>query len=205
MADVTISQLSNSLPSSNARIPFSQGNTTYSTVLSNLNAYRFFIKANCSGVTTENMPNVQAEPAGVAGTYMNLPLDTIDNTGTNPNWNSALNVANNSIVIPEYGFYMGRVKVEGFVPSSSWNIRAFAIVIYNGNDNSVYESWGYFNCVYAGFSNTHFAFNPTATFWANAGANVKVQYQIFSASGPSSRAMFQPIYNTASLSLIKLN
>jgi len=203
MADTTISQLPNLFPASNAVIPISQDNTTYSTVLSNLNAYRFFVKANCSGVTTENMPNVQAESGG-AGTNMNLPLNTIDNTGTNPNWNSALNVANNSIVIPEYGFYMGRVKVEGFVPNSSWNIRAFAIVIFNSNDNSVYESWGYFNCVYAGFSNTHFAFNPTATFWANAGANVKVQYQIFSAAG-GTKAMFQPIYNTASLSLIKLN
>lgn len=203
MADVAISQLPNLFPTSNAVIPISQGNTTYSTVLSNLNTNRFFIKANCSGVTTENMPNVQAEPAGGAGTAMNLPLNTIDNTGTNPNFNSALNVANNSIVIPEYGFYMGRVKVEGYVPNSSWNIRAFAIVIYNDNDNSAYESWGYFNCVYAGFSNTHFAFNPTATFWANPGANVKVRYQIFSAAG-ANQALYQPIYNTASLSLIQL-
>lgn len=204
MADVTISQLTKTFPSSNAIIPFSQNNTTYSTVLSNLDAYRFFVKANCSGTPIENMPNVQAEPNGPPGSYMNLPLNTIDNTGSNPNWHSALNVANNSIVIPEYGFYMGRVKIEGFVPNSSWNIRAFAIVIYNSNDNSVYESWGYFNCIYAGFSNTHFAFNPTATFWANAGANVKVQYQIFSAAGPA-KAMYQPIYNTASLSLVKLN
>jgi hypothetical protein len=204
MADTTISQLPNGVPTSNAVLPYTQGNTTYSTVLSNLDAYRFFIKANCTGTATENMPNVQAEPAGGAGTTMNLPLNTIDSAGTNPNWNSALNVANNSIVIPEYGFYMGRVKIEGYVASNAWNIRAFAIVIYNSNDNSVYESWGYFNCVYAGFSNTHFAFNPSASFWANAGANIKVQYQIFSAAGPS-KAMIQPIYNTASLSLIKLN
>ena len=204
MSDITISQLPNGFPTSNAVLPYTQGNTTYSTVLSNLDAYRFFVKANCIGTLTDNMPNVQAEPAGGAGSTMNLPLNTIDNTGTNPIWNSALNVANNSIVIPEYGFYMSRVKIEGFVPNSSWNIRAFAIVIFNGNDNSTYESWGYFNCVAAGFSNTHFAFNPTATFWANAGANIKVQYQIFSAAGPT-KAMYQPIYNTASLSIIKLN
>jgi len=202
MADTTISQLPNLFPLSNAVIPISQGNTTYSTVLSNLNAYRFFIKANCIGVTTENMPNIQAE--GNSPNNMNLPLNTIDNTGTNPNWNSALNAANNSIVIPEYGFYMGRVKVEGYVPNSSWNIRAFRITLYNGNDNSVYETWNYFNCTYAGFSNTHFVFNPTATFWANAGDNVKVQYQIYSAAG-GTKAMYQPIYNTASLSLMKMN
>lgn len=205
MADVTISQLVNSFPTSNAVIPFSQGNTTYSTVLSNLDAYRFFVRANCSGTPTENMPNVQAEPAGGAGTVNILPLNTIDNTGTNPNWSSALNVATNSIVVPEYGFYMGTVKMEGYVPNSSWNIRAFAIVIYNGNDNTVFYNNSYFNCTYAGFSNTHFCFNPTGTFWIPAGAPVKVQYQIFSASGPSSRAVFQPIYNNASLSLIKLN
>lgn len=198
MADVTISQLPRLTPSANALIPFSQGGTTYATPFSTFNTNKFFIRADCSGTPTVNMPNAQSDFTGAINI---LPLNTIDNSGTNPLYVSSLNVVNNGIVIPQTGFYMGIVEIEGYVPNSSWNIRAFSILLSDTNGGQ-YASSGYFNCTYS-YSNTHFCFNPTYTFYANANVTLIVRYQIFSAAG-GSQALYQPIYNTASLSLIQL-
>ena len=215
MADTTISQLPVGTPTANAMFPFSQNGTTYSTVLSSLDTNRFFVKANCTGIATANMPNAQSKNStGNTGKNL-LPLNTIVTNGTNPYWNSSLNVANSSITIPEYGFYMATVQIEGYVPVNPlFNMPGFYITLYNGTGVQIptalttYQSFLGFHChcvpSQAAAAITSFCFNPTASFWANAGANVRVQYQMFTENGPS-QAMYSPIYNTASLSIIKLN
>ena len=215
MADTTISQLPAGTPDANAMFPFSQNGTTYSTVLSSLNTNKVFVKANCTGIASANMPNAQSKNStGNTGKNI-LPLNTIVTNGTNPYWNSSLNVANSSITIPEYGFYMATVQIEGYVPVTAvWNMPTFYITLYNGTGTqfpsvaNTYATFQGFHChcvpSQVAAANTTFCFNPTTSFWANAGANVRVQYQIFSENGPS-QAMYTPIYNTASLSLIKLN
>lgn len=200
MADTTISQLPRLAPSANALIPFSQGGTTYATNLSALGLNKFFLTADCGNIETADMPNLNSDNLGYAP--MTLPINRAVNYTSN--FNSRLNTSNNTISVPYDGLYHISAKVTGYVPSFSWEIRAFPFTFINANNGGSLAYFGHFNCCYAGYSNTHFCFQPFATLFLTANTSVYVSYLIFSKSS-TSQAMIQPLYNDAYLSIVQLS
>jgi len=206
MADTTISQLPRLSPSANALIPFSQGGTTYATNYSAFDANRFYIGASCINTPQSQMPNLNGDYPAYDGTYRPnvLPINNIISLKTNPIWNSALNVQNNYITVPYNGLYLITASIFGYINTPDNNIRACAIRIANGLDISyIYEYFDYYNVVYAGFSNTHFCFNPVATLYLQANTPIKLLYALYTKSG-SINALAYPIYNYSYLSITQL-
>jgi hypothetical protein len=201
MADTTISQLPRQIPQQGAIIPYSFGGNTFSTDLSALGLYSFYMKANCAAIDTNNMPNYNSDSLS-PNALMTLPINNLDSM-TLSQFNSYFNSSNNTISVPFDGFYHISAKVSGYVPSSPWSIRAFYFNFINANTNNSLEDFGHFNCTHS-YSNTHFCFQPSFYYYLNANTPIQVKYRIYSNSG-TTQAMYQPIYNSAYVCVVKIS
>jgi len=201
MADTTISQLPRQIPRQGATIPYSFEGNTFSADLSSLGINNFYMKANCAAIDTNNMPNVNSD-SNSPNPLMTLPINTLDPM-TNSLFNSYLNASNNTITVPFDGLYHISAKVTGYVPSSTWSVRAFYFNFINANTNNTLEDFGHFNCTYS-YSNTHFCFQPNFYYYLNANTPIKTLYRIYSNSG-TSQGLFLPIYNSAYVCVVKIS
>ena len=201
MSDITISQLPRQIPQQGAIIPYSFGGNTFSTDLSALGIYSFYMKATCGATDANNMPNYNSDSPS-PDSFMTLPINTLDSM-TNSQFNSYFSSTNNTITVPFDGLYHISAKVSGYVPSSIWSIRAFSFIFRNANTNNSLETFDHFHCTHS-YSNTHFCFQPSFYYYLNANTPIQVKYRIYSNSG-TTQAMYAPIYNSAYLCVVKIS
>jgi hypothetical protein len=199
MADTTISQLPRQIPLQGAMIPYSYGENTFYAHLSSLGIYSFYMKATCGAIDTVNMPNINSDSIN---TIMTLPINTLHSM-TNSQFNSYFNASNNTITVPFDGLYHISAKVTGYVPSSTWSVRAFTFRFMDANTSNILEDFDHFHCTHS-YSNTHFCFQPNGYYYLNANTPIKTLYRIYSNSG-TSQGLFQPIYNNAYMCVVKIS
>jgi len=182
MADVTISQLSTATLTNNIDgfIPAVINNVTQKVSLSSIsNTYlqnpdRPFIIAyasNPNGMAKTGSNNVSPFVANEA------QINTVYRS--NGNSNTMLNPSTYEITVPYSGIYLVQPALGGYVPNSNWNIRAATLIVNVNGGSDFITSYNWFNCVYAGGTNTHFRWAPSYFYPLNAGDKLKMYYGMY--------------------------
>ena len=181
MADVTISQLTEaSLNSSiDGFIPAVINNTTQRVSLSSIsNVYlqnpdRPFIIANASN--PGGMSKTGSTQAGFVANEAQI------NTAYKytSNYNTMLNPSTYEITIPKSGIYLVQPALAGYVPNSNYNIRAATTIVNVNGGSDFITNYTWFNCSYAGGTNTHWRHAPTYYYPLNIGDKLKMYYGMY--------------------------